>query len=59
MIWLNASHLPVEVAHPENAWVQNGEVALSTDPDLPAGHSVVAGGTLLLGGRTVVVLRQT
>ena len=59
MLWLNASHEPVEVAHPENAWVQNGEVALSTDPDLPAGHPVVAGGTMLLGARTVVVLRQT
>jgi hypothetical protein len=39
--------------------VQSGEVALSTDPDLPAGSPVIAGKRLRLGGRTVVVLRQT
>jgi glycogen operon protein len=59
MIWLNAAPYAADVVLPANAWVQSGEVALSTDPDLPAGSSVAAGKRLRLGGRTVVVLRQT
>jgi glycogen operon protein len=59
MIWLNARHDAVEVELPANEWVHSGEVALSTDPELPTGHPVEAGKSLRLGGRTVVVLRQT
>ena len=58
MIWLNGSPDRCEVVLPSNQWVDAGEVALSTDPDLPAGMPVRAGHTLVLGGRTVVVLRQ-
>jgi glycogen debranching enzyme GlgX len=58
IIWLNGSPGSCEVVLPSNQWVDAGEVALSTDPDLPAGMPVRAGHTLVLGGRTVVVLRQ-
>jgi glycogen debranching enzyme GlgX len=59
MIWLSASPAPVTVVLPENAWVQSGEVVLSTDADLKVGTPVVAGGSFTLDARAVVVLRQT
>ena len=59
MIWLNAADSPVDVALPENKWVRNGEVALSTDPDVPVGTPVEAGHTMRFAARSVVVLRQT
>ncbi len=59
MIWLNAADSPVDVALPENQWVRNGEVALSTDPDVPVGTPVEAGHTMRFAARSVVVLRQT
>jgi glycogen debranching enzyme GlgX len=59
MIWLSASSSPVTVVLPENAWVQSGEVVLSTDADLKVGAPVVAGGSFTLDARAVVVLRQT
>jgi len=59
MIWLSASASPVTVVLPENAWVQSGEVVLSTDADLKVGTPVVAGGSFTLDARSVVVLRQT
>ena len=43
---------------PVNQWVNHGDVALSTDPDLVVGTPVESGQTLRLGGRCVVVLRQ-
>jgi glycogen operon protein len=59
MIWLNSEAAAVDVDLPENAWVQAGEVALSTDPELPIGTPVNAGATLTIGARSVVVLRQS
>ncbi len=59
MIWLNAGGEPVEVVVPLNQWHQTGEVVLSTDADLPAGTPITAGACLVLGARTVVVMRQT
>ena len=44
---------------PENDWVPAGEVVLSTDPKLSIGTPVKAGDRLLLGGRSVVVVRET
>ncbi len=44
---------------PENDWVHSGEVVLSTDPEHPLGTPVKAGEELVLGGWTVVVLRET
>lgn len=58
VLWMNAEAAPVEVDLPQNEWVHAGEVVLSTDPELPVGKPVAAGGTLTLGARTVVVLRQ-
>ena len=59
MIWMSASAGPVDVVLPENAWVQSGEVVLSTDADLKVGTPVVAGGSFTIDARCVVVLRQT
>ena len=36
-----------------------GEVALSTDPKLPVGTPVKTGDRMRLGGRSVVVMRET
>jgi glycogen debranching enzyme GlgX len=59
MIWLHGSPDPLEVRLPENQWVRDGEVVLSTDPDLPPGTRVSAGQELTLAGRSVLVLRAT
>jgi glycogen debranching enzyme GlgX len=58
MIWLNSEAAAVDVDLPENAWVQAGEVVLTTDPELPLGTPVNAGETVAIGARSVVVLRQ-
>ncbi|MCD4534465.1 glycogen debranching protein GlgX [Nocardioides sp. cx-169] len=57
MMWLNSGADPVELTLPENDWVQEGEVALSTDPALAPGSPAKAGEALLLGARSVLVLR--
>ncbi len=59
MLWFNSGAEPVSVGLPENDWVQAGEIALTTDPDLVVGTPVVAGTELTLGARTVLVLRGT
>jgi glycogen operon protein len=59
MIWLNAGADPAEVVVPLNEWHQTAEVVLSTDADLPVGTPITAGQRLVLGARTVVVMRQT
>jgi len=59
LIWLNSSADGVDVTMPENAWVQAGEVVLSTDPAHPHGSPVKAGDVLRLDARSVVVLRAT
>ena len=59
LIWSNASAEDLQVTLPENDWVQTGEVVLSTDPALPDGTQVKAGQELLVGSRTVVVIRAT
>jgi glycogen operon protein len=59
LIWLNAEADPVDVTVPANDWVKAGEVVVSTCPDHPVGTAVKAGEVLTLGGRSVVVLRET
>ena len=58
VIWLNAAPDATPILLPENDWVQRGEVAVSTDPDLPVGTPLAAGVTLKLAGRSVLVLRE-
>nr|WP_246283930.1 glycogen debranching protein GlgX [Nocardioides perillae] len=58
VIWLNASPDPVTLHLPENDWVHAGSVVLSTDPAVPEGTRVVAGGDVDLAGRAVLVLRE-
>jgi glycogen operon protein len=58
VLWFHSGADPVDVLLPENPWVHAGEVALSTDPDLPVGTRVEAGGSMRLGGECVVVLRE-
>lgn len=58
MIWLNASADPVSITLPENAWVQRGEVGLSTDPAHAIGDPVKAGDEIELAGRAVLVLKE-
>ncbi len=59
VLWLVSGNEPVTVRLPENDWVHSGEVVLSTDPAHPLGSPVKAGEELVLGGWTVVVLRET
>jgi glycogen operon protein len=58
LIWLNSGTDPVAISHPFNAWVSHGEVVLSTDEVHPLGTEVLAGNVLVLGGRSVLVLRH-
>ncbi|WP_227464751.1 glycogen debranching protein GlgX [Nocardioides lijunqiniae] len=59
MMWFNSGAEPVTLTLPENDWVQQGEVALTTDSALDQGSPVKAGDTLTLGPRSVLVLRGT
>ncbi|WP_240181698.1 glycogen debranching protein GlgX [Nocardioides sp. 616] len=59
VVWLNSEPEPVEVTFPENQWVQEGEIVLSTDTDNPPGTLVTAGQTVRLQGCSGVVVRQT
>jgi glycogen debranching enzyme GlgX len=59
MIYLNSGARQVTVEVPANDWVQAGEVVLSTEAELPIGTPVKAGDRLTLGGRSLMVLRQT
>ena len=58
LLWLNGSAKDREVALPRNAWVQRGTILLSTDPDNKVGTEVVAGETLVIGPRSLVLLQQ-
>ncbi len=58
LLWLNASPSPCELSFPQNAWVQHGEVALSTDPATPRGLRISAGDTVTLAARSLVLLEQ-
>jgi glycogen operon protein len=59
LIWLNAEADTAKVAMPQEHWDRPGEVVVTTCPDHPMGALVKPGDVLPLGGRTVVVLRQT
>jgi glycogen debranching enzyme GlgX len=59
MIWLNSGVDDVELVLPANQWVHHGEVVLSTNADVAVGTPVVAGGTMELQARSVLVLRET
>ncbi|WP_236554098.1 glycogen debranching protein [Nocardioides sp. AX2bis] len=59
LMWFNAGPDAVTLSLPDNDWVRQGAVALSTDPDHAVGEAVLAGQELGLAGRSVVVLRQT
>ncbi len=58
LVWFNA-HPEEQVVHlPHNAWFDQGEVVLSTDPAHRTGDPVAAGEELRLMGRSLVVLRD-
>jgi glycogen operon protein len=59
LLWLNAQDTDDQVQHPLNDWVSEGEVVLSTDPDLRLGTRVAAGGVLTVRSRSLVLLRGT
>jgi pullulanase/glycogen debranching enzyme len=59
MIWLNAGAEDVELVLPENQWVHEGEVVLSTNEALPVGTPAKSGTSVPLQGRSVLVFRQT
>jgi len=59
LLWFNAADRPMEIALPANEWVQTGEVVLSTDEANPVGAGLKAGQELVLGPRTVLVVRST
>ena len=58
LLWLNAQGRPCDITLPENAWVDAGEVVLSTDEAHVAGTEVKAGSTLPLRPRSLLLLRQ-
>ena len=57
-LWLNGSPHDCEVTLPMNEWVQQGVVVLSTDPAIPLETKVVAGETITLSARALVLLQQ-
>jgi glycogen operon protein len=59
MIWLNAGSEDVKLTLPDNKWVHHGEVVLSTNAEIAVGTPALAGSTLELQARSVLVLRQT
>jgi len=58
LLWCNASDEAADIGLPANAWVQNGEVVLTTDPGIAVGAPIVAGGKLLLGPKSMLVVRS-
>jgi glycogen operon protein len=59
VMWFNASAEDIEAQLPDNKWVRQGEVVLSTNPDLSAGTPVAAGSSVRVQARSVLVLRET
>jgi glycogen operon protein len=58
LIWFHAGPEPCSVFLPDNDWVRQGCVVLSTDPDLPTDTPVTVGQELRIGARCVVVLQE-
>ncbi len=58
LLWLNPGP-DVTITLPDNQWVAEGEVVLSTDPAYSIGDRVAAGEALPLLAHSLVVLRQT
>ncbi|CAA9325998.1 MAG: GH13_11 / GH13 / GH13_10 / GH13_13 / CBM 48 / GH13_14 / GH13_32 [uncultured Nocardioidaceae bacterium] len=59
LLWLNSGDSTCPVQLPENDWVTQGEVVLSTDPAHAVGTEVRSGTVLELTPRSLVLLRQT
>jgi glycogen operon protein len=58
LVWFNARPDNVTVHLPQNMWIRQGEVVLSTDPAHRIGTPTEAGGLLTLCPRSLVVLRS-
>ena len=58
LLWLNAHDDGRRLRLPQNEWISNGEVVLSTDDAHQVGDKVTAGSELMLGPHAVVLLRQ-
>jgi glycogen operon protein len=58
LVWFNARPDDVTVHLPQNMWIREGEVVLSTDPSHRIGTPTEAGGLLTLCPRSLVVLRS-
>ncbi len=58
LLWFHAAAEPRSATLPDNEWVRAGEVVLSTDPAHVVGKRVLAGGTLELAGRSLLVIRK-
>jgi glycogen operon protein len=58
LLWINAHDDNRRLRLPENEWITNGEVVLSTDDAHQVGDKVTAGSELTLGPHAVVLLRQ-
>jgi glycogen operon protein len=59
LIWLNGGPDDVKLTLPENEWVRQGEVVLSTNAEVEVGTVVGVGTQVVLQGRSVMVLRQS
>jgi glycogen debranching enzyme GlgX len=57
LLWLNAQGTACEVRLPENDWIADGQVVLSTDPDNPVGTRVRTGTDVTVGARSLLLLR--
>ncbi|WP_029150185.1 glycogen debranching protein GlgX [Microbacterium indicum] len=58
VIWFNAADHAVTVTNPSTDVIAEGEVVLSTDPDVAAGTRAAGGSALPLAARCVVVARS-
>ena len=59
LLWVNGSASDCAISLPPNEWVQRGAVVLSTDPEHQEGTVVVAGETICLSPRSLVLLELT
>ncbi len=59
LLWLNASAEPSDLDLPVNEWVTTGEVVLTTDDQLPVGTRLVAGQSVQLAARSLLLVQET
>jgi glycogen operon protein len=58
LLWLNGSGNDVDVSLPDNPWVRDGRVVLSTDPGVAEETPMVGGRRFVLAARSLVLMQH-